>query len=234
MSLSPINWPKVQERLGLEPDGKPGPLTWAALLRSMGATSLAGSLGAACAKHIPAHNIDANARRLSHWLGQNAHESGGFSRLVENLNYTTAKRIQQVWPARFPTVGAAARFVGKPEALANHVYGDRMGNQGGADWGWRYRGRGIKMITGRSNYDWMAGITGLPIVENPDMAAHPDGAVHLSCAFWVRTGCNPLADQDSAARLSNLINRGRAVQSPPAVGLSDRIKRTEKARALLS
>ena len=233
MTLLPINWKRVQARLGVADDGQPGPVTYAALLRHMGAGALAPALGAACAKHIPAHHIDANARRLSHWLGQNAHESGGFTRLEESLNYSSAARIRQVWPSRFPTVESAALFIRKPELLANKVYGDRMGNQRGEGWGWRYRGRGIKMITGRDNYEAMAWATGLGIVENPDLAALPDGAVHLSCAFWQRNKCHEYADQDAVARLSNLINRGRPVISPPAIGLEDRVRRTERARAIL-
>lgn len=228
----PINWRRVQQRLAVKTDGIAGPLTWAALLRWMGCNKLAPLIGEACAKHVPAYGIADNKRRLTHWLGQNAHESGGFNRLEESLNYSSAARIQQVWPSRFPTLASAQAFVRNPQGLAERVYGDRMGNETGVGFGWRYRGRGIKMITGLNNYRWMAESTGIDIVEDPDLAATPDGAVHLSCAYWAEAGCHKLADEDAIARLSNLINRGRAVSTPPAIGFQDRVQRTARAREL--
>jgi len=82
------------------------------------------------------------------------HETGGtFGPVTENLNYTTAARIKQVWPKRFPTLASAEPYVKNPRALANKVYGDRadLGNGGGDD-GWAFRGRGLAQITGRANY----------------------------------------------------------------------------------
>ncbi len=80
------------------------------------------------------------------------HETGGkMQPIEENLNYTSAARIRQVWPSRFSTVAAAQPYVRNPQALANKVYGGRMGNAGAND-GWRFRGRGLAMITGRDNY----------------------------------------------------------------------------------
>lgn len=81
-------------------------------------------------------------------------ETGGtFGPVTENLNYTTAARIKQVWPKRFPTLASAEPFVRNPEKLANKVYGDRedLGNTQPGD-GYRYRGRGLAQITGRGNY----------------------------------------------------------------------------------
>ncbi|APY14331.1 chitinase [Brucella sp. 09RB8910] len=80
------------------------------------------------------------------------HETGGkMQPIEENLNYTSAARIRQVWPSRFASVAAAQPYVRDPQALANKVYGGRMGNTGAND-GWLYRGRGLVQITGRDNY----------------------------------------------------------------------------------
>jgi putative chitinase len=84
----------------------------------------------------------------------------------ENMNYS-AKRIRQVWPSR----PEAVAFAGKPEALANSVYGGRLGNRRGTDDGWRYRGGGVDQLTGRDHYT-LVGIADAPekILE-PDFAA---------------------------------------------------------------
>ncbi|PWL18811.1 chitinase [Falsochrobactrum shanghaiense] len=80
------------------------------------------------------------------------HETGGkMQPLRENMNYTTAAQIKKTWPSRFSTVAAAQPYVRNPQALANKVYGGRMGNIGAND-GWRFRGRGLVQITGRDNY----------------------------------------------------------------------------------
>lgn len=82
------------------------------------------------------------------------HETGGtFGPVTENLNYTSAARIKQVWPKRFPTLASAEPYVKNPQELAENVYGFRkdLGNTQPRD-GWKYRGRGLAQITGRGNY----------------------------------------------------------------------------------
>lgn len=91
---------------------------------------------------------------LAYILATTEHETTGtFGPAVENLNYTTAARLKQVWPKRFPTEASALPFVRNPVTLAEKVYGGRtdLGNTQPGD-GWRYRGRGLSQITGRGNY----------------------------------------------------------------------------------
>lgn len=84
----------------------------------------------------------------------------------ENMNYTAA-RIKQVWPNR----PEAVQFARKPEALANSVYGGRLGNRVGTNDGWVYRGGGIDQLTGRDNYRKVG-------IENmPDAILKPEAAV---------------------------------------------------------
>lgn len=100
-------------------------------------------------------------------LSEVYHETGGrMQPVVENLNYS-AKRMTQVWPTRFPTVASAQPYAGNPRALANKVYGGRLGNTGPDD-GWLYRGRGLAQITGRANYAKF-GLAGKPDAAS-DMA----------------------------------------------------------------
>lgn len=111
---------------------------------------------------------------LGYALATTYHETGRtMLPIVENLNYRSAARIRDVWPSRFPTVASAAPYVGNPRALANKVYGGRMGNVG-ADDGWTYRGRGDAMITGRDNYARAGKALGVDLVAHPELAERPD------------------------------------------------------------
>ncbi len=120
----------LQEKIGVAADGNFGPQTLSAAAKYFNLT-------------------DAKA---AHFFGQCHHESGGFKRFVENLNYSSASRIRAVWPSRFPTDESAAPYVRNPEALANKVYGGRMGNTEPGD-GWNFRGHGPIQLTGRGMFE---------------------------------------------------------------------------------
>ena len=152
------------------------------------AKAIAPPLDAACVEY----EIN-TARRLTHFMGQLYHESRGFTRLVEDLDYG-AERLMQVWPKRFPTIGRAAAYAHNPPALANYVYGDRLGNSAPGD-GWRYRGRGFIQITGKDNYRAASKWTGLALLQNPEQASTYGGASTIAAAFWADKGLNSVAEQ---------------------------------------
>ena len=105
-------------------------------------------------------------------LSEAYHETGGrMQPVTENLNYS-AKRMTQVWPSRFPTIASAKPYANNPQALANKVYGGRLGNKFQND-GWLCRGRGLAQITGRENYEKF-GISG-----NPEAASEMATAVRI-------------------------------------------------------
>ena len=150
-------------------------------------------------------------RRLALWLAQIGVESFALSRLEESLHYT-AERLTVVWPTRFPSIEAARPFAGKPEALAERVYGGRMGNgpQGSGD-GWRYRGRGLKQLTGRDNYAAYARATkaeGWDVLEQPDSLTTRPIAADSAAWFWHDKGCNRIADALELVVLTRAINGG--------------------------
>jgi putative chitinase len=136
--------------------------------------------------------------RMVAFLANAAVESQELDVLEENLHYS-AVRLVAVWPNRFPTIEAATPFAFNPEALANDVYGQRNGNTEPGD-GWKFRGRGILQITGRSNYalitDEMAKLA--VILSSEDDFATPAGAAPAACAFWNTRDCNVAADRLSA------------------------------------
>lgn len=188
--------------------------------------------------------------QVAAWLAQTAHESGGYMLLEENLNYR-ATVMAVCWPNRFAEVepdpakpgktrpkrdakGAlipnkfALALERKPEALANVVYASRMGNgptESGE--GWKYRGRGLKQLTGKDNYTRCAKALGVDLVANPDLVIQPEFAARSAAWFWASNGCGQIIDgaactKDSLSQdfvaLTKRINGG-------TIGLPDREKR---------
>jgi putative chitinase len=189
-------------------DGVIGPKTYAALLSFVGMQRLCAmhdDLGRAANAHFAAHKID-TPLRLTHFLAQSCVETRGFTVLVENLNYS-AKRLTEVWPARFPNIAAAAPFAHNPEALANKTYGGRFGNNAAGD-GWKYRGRGTKQTTFKDNYAEVEKVTGLPVVDQPDMLAEPDTGMRAGCIYWSERDCAALADADNIFAITRRVNGG--------------------------
>jgi len=144
--------------------------------------------------------------RVAHFMGQLHHESGGFTRMVENLNYS-AKRLVQVWPKRFPTLAAAQPFALNAAALGEKVYAGRLGNIHPGDGG-KFIGRGLIQLTGRSNYSAAVIALGLPLLEDPGLAATPVAAALIAGWFWDSRGLNALADQDDIEGITRKINGG--------------------------
>lgn len=164
-------------------------------------------------------------KQIAAFIAQTAHESGGYTRLVENLNYS-AEALMRVWPKRFPTKAVADFFARKPELIANHVYSNRMGNgpiQSGE--GWKYIGRGLKQLTGKDNYIRCGKALGIDLVENPELLLRPMFAAHSAGWFWKINNCGALADADQFQLLTKRINGG-------LIGLADRRARYDKVMAL--
>lgn len=158
--------------------------------------------------------------QVAHWLAQLAHESAEFTRLVENLNYTSAARIVAVWPSRFwvpspaqPTCPPGKRdargFVAAPMLLASVVYAGRNGNGGAHSGdGWRYRGRGPIQLTFKDNYARAGQALSLPLVETPEIVIDPDVGARVAGWFWADKRIGPLADIGDLAAVTKRINGG--------------------------
>lgn len=132
------------------------------------------------------------------------HESGGFKKNEENLNYS-AKRLQEVFPKYYSTPEAARADANNPEAIANKVYGGRMGNKDAGD-GFKYRGRGDIQLTGKSQYEDMGKKLGVDLVNNPDLAKDPKISAQIAVQHWKSSGADKAAmagDQDRARKLTN-------------------------------
>ena len=170
-----------------------------------------------------ADNMPRMGRRArAHFVSQVLHESGFLGRLEENLSYS-AERLCAVWPKRFPNPDRARPYARNPEGLANYVYGGRMGNIDPGD-GWRYIGRGLIQITGRSNYELIAELTGMDVVTTPDLLTEPNAALLSALAWWGES--LPEADDMSVEQVTRVVNGGLN-------GLDERKRLFERAMRVL-
>lgn len=153
------------------------------------------------------YNIDTSKRQAS-FIGQCMHESAGFKILEENLNYS-AKALMTTWPSRFPNEEVANQYARQPEKIANKVYGGRMGNSDESSGeGWKYRGRGIKQLTGKENYERCGSSLGVDLVSNPDLLLDPKYAALSAGWFWNKHNLNDLADKGDIETMTKRINGG--------------------------
>lgn len=152
--------------------------------------------------------------RLAHFLAQCAHESGNFTAVQENLNYS-AKRLQEVFGKYFTTHAKALLYERKPSKIASLVYANRMGN-GNEDSteGFKYRGRGYIQLTGKNNYllfNKSLNEADIDIVGNPDLVAT---TYPLASAGWFfdKNKLNDIADLGSTkeiiTRITKRVNGG--------------------------
>jgi predicted chitinase len=176
---------------------------------------------------LPKHGIADTRLRLAHFFAQVLHESGSMRFDMENLNYSS-DALRRVFGKYFPTAEDADACARNPEKIANRVYANRMGNgdERSGD-GWKYRGRGLIQLTGRSNYKAFADWIGDPrVMDDPDLVAI-EYAVHSAVFFWVRNDLNRLADNDDVVGVTTRINGG-------VNGLAHRRELLNKANGLLS
>jgi len=163
-------------------DGVLGALTYAALIGytvRLPVGPIFTNLGAGFAKYFPTYQID-SPLRISHWIGQAAHETGRFAYLTE-----------------LGSTAYFSKYDGRTD-LGNTQPGD----------GARFRGRGLFQITGRANCANYGAELNLDLVDNPSLAADPVVATETACLFWKDHGLNALADGDDCKSVTRKINGG--------------------------
>ena len=171
--------------------------------------------------------------RLSHFLGQAAHESGDFKVVEENLNYS-AQGLSAIFGKYFPG-NLNESYARQPQKIANRVYANRMGNgtEISGD-GWNFRGRGYIQLTGKLNYEGFSNVIGInllgiSLLTTPDLVSQK---YPLSSAAWFfsKTGLNEIADQGSTDEIVTSITRK---VNGGILGLSPRIQEFNKFYNLL-
>jgi putative chitinase len=193
---------KLQEKIGVKPDGAFGPNT---LKKAMEFYKM-------------------TPERAAHFFGQTSHETGGFTKFSENLNYS-AQGLQGIFGKYFPGT-LEESYARQPEKIANRVYASRMGNgdEKSGD-GWKFRGRGALQLTGKDNYKQFSESLKRPeIMTNPDLVAN-ELAFESAIFFFEKNKlwsiCDKGVNDASILALTKRINGGTH-------GLDDRAEKTKR------
>ncbi len=162
--------------------------------------------------------------RIAHFLAQLSHESGNFTRVIENLNYTpeglanTSPFNKKLTTAQRNLYGRTASHAANQKMIANIGYANSNGNGNVASGdGWKYRGRGYIQLTKKGNYEAYKKYSGYDVVNNPDLLLTP--AIAIDAAAWffsIYINGLPLADANSITKITEKVNGG-------VNGLADRI-----------
>ena len=174
-------------------------------------------------KALDKYDID-NPKRIAGFISQCAHESRDFTATEENLNYSQGA-LERVFGRYFgPGKRNAAEYARNPEKIANYVYMDEFRSKRGAlgnvkeGDGWRFRGGGLKQLTGRNNYEGFAKDCGMTAEEAADWVRTKEGALASALWFWSKNDLNAVADTGDVVALTKRINGGD-------IGLADRQQR---------
>lgn len=164
---------------------------------------------------------------LAMFVSQIAVESSRIRTIEENLNYSASGLLKTF--GKYFTSAQAKQYANQPIKIANRAYANRMGNgsESSGD-GWKYRGRGLKQLTGKSNYEafsqWFWGDD--RAVKNPDLLLQPNYSAWSAIWYWTKTsGIAAAAAKGDVTKVTKLINGGTN-------GLADRKKYFNTALAV--
>ena len=93
--------------------------------------------------------------------------------------------------------------------------------------GWKFHGRGLVQLTGRSLYEQFAQEIGKDLDETVAYCETPDGAVESACFFWKHHNLNAISDAGDINHATKVINGG-------LLGIEDRTARYQHAIQVLS
>lgn len=202
-------------------------------------------------KYAAAYKINTRLR-IAHFLAQIAHESK-LKTVEESGNYS-AERMHQIFGCKGGSRNydagrddcrlgrlreklwtEQAKYARNSKNLLSYVYANRLGNGDEASGdGFRYRGRGMIQLTGKTNYK---GFTDSHNARNPDdpqdFVERPellidiiDYGVESAFYFWDSLPLNAAADADDVVKVTRLINGGD-------IGLADRKARLARIKAAM-
>ena len=166
-------------------------------------------------------------QRLAYFMGQIFVETRGLTVFEEDLNYRDPVRLDTIFSAVRGVEDAKSLIARGPQAIANRVYANRLGNGDEASGdGWNFRGAGYKQLTGLLNFRELGKLTGLPLEEHPEMARQFGPAASIAFKFWDSRTCSPRADANDCSAITTRIN------GPAQLGLAERREATARALAI--
>lgn len=129
-----------------------------------------------------------SSRELANFMAQAGHESRGLSRLNESFNFTRGISqipVEAAWRNGNGALESARQEAlrGRPENLAELMYGGRMGNDAPGD-ALKYHGRGYLPLVGKENYERAGKALDLDLVNHPELAAQPEHAGRIAVWQW--------------------------------------------------
>lgn len=163
--------------------------------------------------------------RIAAFLAHTTYETVGYKVLREYTNYSS-NNLMMYWSEIFNQHTAKA-YANKPDAIANKIYANRMGNGDEASGdGWKYRGGGLIPITGKQNYSKFAQSAGMDIEDAAEYIETVQGAIHATCWQWKILGLNVYADAEDMSSMTKRITGG-------LIGADDRLHNYETIKELL-
>ncbi|HEL5025890.1 TPA: lytic enzyme [Stenotrophomonas maltophilia] len=147
---------------------------------------------------------------LANFMAQAGHESRGLSRLNESFNFTRGISqipVEAAWRNGNAALESARQEAlrGRPESLAELMYGGRMGNDAPGD-ALKYHGRGYLPLVGKENYERAGKALDLDLVNQPELAAQPEHAGRI--AVWQWQTRVPEAAREDVREATRAINGG--------------------------
>jgi putative chitinase len=175
--------------------------------------------------------------RLAQFGANLSHETGGFTIVRENGNYS-AKRLLEVWPKHF-TASSAKKYANNPEKLFNFIYGPDtpigkvLGNTHLGD-GFAFRGGGCLQTTGRYNYTKIGKEIGVDLENHPELIEQAD--VSLKAAANEFAKFVHLCDRGEVGfrAVCNGVNRGNIASRLDPIGWVDRQRQLKRWTDALS
>lgn len=143
-------------------------------------------------------NFIPQTENLGRYTGKNLFNMYGGPQVGQNKSGRPLNAAGNI--IRFQSIEDANALVKQgPAAVAEVIYGGRMGNKEPGD-AYKYIGRGFIQLTGRENYEKVGKLIGVDLVNNPELANDPTIAAKIVPAFFKVGGKKPkdLEDVDKA------------------------------------
>lgn len=163
-------------------------------------------------KDLLGYKLDTRLRQ-AHFMAQVRQEVGPSFSLREQVEYMGPAALKQIGYYRThpkqADIDGYKRGQGPAngEIIANRMYDDnyrsakyKLGNTSPGD-GWKYLGRGLKQLTGKSNYQDLTNMYStiwldekVDFVKNPELIEQPKYAVRSAIRFWLKFKLYDVAD----------------------------------------